>query len=424
MVDRRKGRVLRGYHHTHSIADSSEGVSTSRVVDLRTKWDTTRFSVALTIVGRIRTDIHTKDEVFMAQKVSVAVLYNQVGEDEYELMRKQAPKELDFKPEFRMDVATVEEEIMALVKGLRTAGFRAYAVNVNDRFDLLYQTLSRRSPDAVFNLIEFFNDDPRQEYMVAALYELLRIPYTGAPPYTLALCQRKASTKHLLLANGIRTPRFKVMEPGPLPRRHGLRYPLIVKPAREDASAGIDNASVVDSLDRMHERVQYVWKEFSQPALVEEFIDGRELNVSIIGNYPPKVLPIGEMVFTDLPPHLHNIVSFDAKWNPQHEAYHKMYTKCPAELPKKVEQRVRDIALAAYTLLGCRDYARVDIRLSKKHQIYVLEVNPNPDLTEGVAFMESAKKGGMSFSATLARIVEFALRRTPKALSRRELVST
>ncbi|MBM2846208.1 MAG: D-alanine-D-alanine ligase, partial [Bacteroidetes bacterium] len=140
----------------------------------------------------------------MAQKVSVAVLYNQVGEDEYELMRKQAPKELDFKPEFRMDVATVEEEIMALVKGLRTAGFRAYAVNVNDRFDLLYQTLSRRSPDAVFNLIEFFNDDPRQEYMVAALYELLRIPYTGAPPYTLALCQRKASTKHLLLANGIR----------------------------------------------------------------------------------------------------------------------------------------------------------------------------------------------------------------------------
>lgn len=352
----------------------------------------------------------------MSQKVSVAVLYNQVGVDEYELMRKQAPKELDFKPEFRMDVATVEEEIRALVKGLRRAGFRAYAVNVNDRFDLLYQTLSRRNPDAVFNLIEFFNDDPRQEYMVAALYELLRVPYTGAPPYTLALCQRKASTKHLLLANGIRTPRFKVMEPGPLPRRHGLRYPLIVKPAREDASAGIDDASVVDSLDRMHERVQYVWKEFAQPALVEEFIDGRELNVAILGNYPPRALPIAEMVFTDLPPHLHNIVSYDAKWNPQHVAFHKVYSVCPAELPRKVAQRVSDIALAAYKLLGCRDYARVDIRLSKKSQIYVLEVNPNPDLTEGVAFMESAKKAGLSFSATLGRIVEFALRRTPKAL--------
>jgi D-alanine-D-alanine ligase len=350
----------------------------------------------------------------MAQKVSVAVLYNQVGEDEYELMRKQSKKDLDFTPVFRMDVATVQEEIRALVKGLRTAGFRAYAVNVEDDFYALYKTLVRRKPDAIFNLIEFFNDDPRQEFMVAGLYELLRIPYTGAPPFTLGLCQRKASTKHLLLANGIRTPRFKVMTRGPLLRRHGLRYPVIVKPAREDASAGIDNSSVVENLESMHKRVQYVWDEFDQPALVEEFVDGRELNVAILGNYPPKVLPIAEMMFSDLPPHLYPIVSYDAKWNPHHEAFHKTYTQCPADLPKKVEKRVKEVALRAYQLLGCRDYARVDIRLNKQHQIYVLEVNPNPDLTEGVAFMESAKKAGMSFSVTLGKIVEMALRRTPK----------
>lgn len=354
----------------------------------------------------------------MSSKVSVAVLYNQVGEDEYELMRKQSPVELDFKPEFKMDVATVQEEIAALVKGLRKAGFRAYAVNVEDRFEILYQVLTRRKPDAVFNLIEFFNDDPRQEFLVAGLYDLLRIPYTGAPPFTLALCQRKASTKRLLLANGIRTPRFKVMEEGrPILRRHGLHYPLIVKPVREDASAGIDDSAVVEDRDKLHERVRFVWQEFKQPALVEEFIDGRELNVAILGNHPPKVLPIAEMDFSELPPHLRNIVSYDAKWNPRHESFHKVYPICPAKLPKRVEQRVKEVSLTAYKLMGCRDYARIDIRLDKHNHPYVLEVNPNPDLTEGVAFMESAQKGGLSFSMTLRKIVEEALRRTPKSVS-------
>jgi D-alanine-D-alanine ligase len=341
----------------------------------------------------------------------VAVIYSQVGEDEYELMRKKSPKELDFEPEFKLDVATVEEEIKALVKALKKQGYRVRAINIQDDFKLLMQALTRPRPDVIFNLVEFFNDDPRQEFMVAGLYDLLRIPYTGAPPYTLALCQRKASTKHLLLANGIRTPRFKVMTDGHLPRRHGLRYPLIVKPVREDASAGIDNASVVSSLDQMHERVRYVWKEFAQAALVEEFIEGRELNVAILGNDPPQALPISEIDFSAMPDHLHPIVSFEAKWDPHHEAFHKMHPKCPADLPKRIEKRVKEVALAAYKLMGCRDYARVDIRLGKGGHIYVLEVNPNPDLTEGVAFMESAEEAGMTFGMTLGAIVELALQR-------------
>jgi D-alanine-D-alanine ligase len=249
--------------------------------------------------------------------------------------------------------------------------------------------------------------------MVAGLYELLCIPYTGATPYALALCQRKAATKDMLLANGIRTPRFKVMREGPLLRRHGLHYPVIVKPAREDASAGIDNASVVDTLDQMHQRVQYVWKEFQQPALVEEFVEGRELHAAVLGNYPPKVLPIAEMDFSGLPPHHRSILTYDAKWDPHTEAFQKVDSKCPADLPKKVEARVKEVALAAYRLLGCRDYARIDMRLNRKQQVYVLEVNPNPELAEGDAFMESAAKAGLSFPITLRKIVELALRRTP-----------
>lgn len=354
----------------------------------------------------------------MAAKVSIVVLYNQIGEEEYEDMIRKAKRETDLKVEVRDQISTVGDQLHALVRGLTEAGFKAYAVNIRDRFDELYRALTRRKPDAIFNLVEFFNDDPRQEYMVAALYELLRIPYTGASPFTLALCQRKASTKHILLANGIRTPKFRVMEDGKLPRRHGLRYPLIVKPVREDASAGINNASVVESFDQMQERVYFVWKEFHQPALVEEYIDGRELHVPILGNYPPKILPITEVDFSQLSTHLHNILSFEAKWDPHHEAFQQVKTQCPAELHPRLRRRVIDAALAAYNALGCRDYARIDMRLNKRNQVYVLEVNPNPDLAEGDAFMQSAIKSGLTPAATLRKIVELALRRTPVDRSR------
>ncbi len=348
----------------------------------------------------------------MVEKVSVGVLYNQIGEDDYERMLRKARRDPDLKLG-RARITTVDEQIAELVRALRTAGFRAYSVNVRDRFEALHRVLTRRRPDAVFNLVEFFNDDPTQEYMVASLYELLRIPYTGAPPFALALCQRKGSTKHLLLANGIRTPRFRVMREGVSPGRHNLQYPLIVKPVREDASVGIDNKSVVEDRGEMQARVEYVWKEFGQPALVEEFIEGRELHVPILGNYPPQILPIAEIDFSRLPPELHNILSFEAKWDPRHIAYRKLQSKCPADLPKRTEKKVREVALATYQLLGCRDYARIDMRLGRRNEVYVLEVNPNPDLSEQDVFMQSARTAGIDTTATLRKIVELALRRTP-----------
>jgi len=354
----------------------------------------------------------------MGSKVSVAVLYNQIGEEEYEKMVKKARRDPDLSLSAWHGMSTVDEQIGDLVRALDEAGFRAYAVNIHDRFPDLHRALTRKKPDVIFNLVEFFNDDPRQEYMVACLYELLRIPYTGASPFTLALCQRKSSSKQLLLAHGIRTPRFRLMRDGPVPKRHGLRYPLIVKPVREDASAGIDNRSVVEDFDQMNERVHYVWKEFKQSALVEEYIEGRELHVPVLGNYPPKVLPITEMDFSDLPSHLHNILSYEAKWDPSHEAYQKLQERCPADLSTRLERKVRLTALAAYTALGCRDYARIDLRLNKWNRLHVLEVNPNPDLSEGDVFMQSARQAGLSSAATLRKIVELALRRTPREPSR------
>jgi D-alanine-D-alanine ligase len=154
-----------------------------------------------------------------------------------------------------------------------------------------------------------------------------------------------------------------------------------------------------------------VFREFEQPVLIEEYIDGRELNVAVLGDVKPKVLPISEIDFSKMPAHLHNIVSYQAKWEPMHEAYHKTIPKCPAKLPKKIEAEAKEIALKAFEAMGCRDYCRVDMRLSKDKKLYVLEVNPNPDLTEDAGFMRSMKHAGYSYKRALKTIVDLAAAR-------------
>jgi D-alanine-D-alanine ligase len=144
---------------------------------------------------------------------------------------------------------------------------------------------------------------------------------------------------------------------------------------------------------------------------VEEYIDGRELNVAVIGDKNPVALPISEIDFSEMPVHLHNIVSYQAKWDPNNEAYHKTIPICPAKLPPEIERAAKNIALKAFNIMGCRDYARIDIRLSKDNQLYVLEVNPNPDLTEGAGFLRSTEAAGYSYVQTLEEIIKFALAR-------------
>ena len=145
--------------------------------------------------------------------------------------------------------------------------------------------------------------------------------------------------------------------------------------------------------------------------MVEEYISGRELNVAVMGDKKPKVLPISEIDFSKMPEHLFNIVSFQAKWDPLHESYHKTIPQCPAKLPKKVREDAFNIAIKCFKAMGCRDYARVDMRLSKDKKLYVLEVNPNPDLTDGAGFMRSAGEAGYSYRRALKRIVDLAAKR-------------
>ncbi len=344
-------------------------------------------------------------------KTRVIVLYNQVGEDEYQKLKGVDPSTLGFETEYPIDVSSAQEEYTALVDALRSEGFDARAVNVKEDLGRLQRLLQRDPPDVVFNLVEFFHDNARLEGSVAGFFELLRIPYTGSGPFALTLCQRKALTKQVLLANGVPTPRYRLLTQPVVPKRHGLHYPLIVKPAREDASIGLDKGSVVYDYQSLVERVNMIFTSFRPPMIVEEFIEGRELHVSILGNDPPVVLPIIGFDFSGLPPDYPSIISYAVKWNPLEESYHRVHSECPAKLSQRLKNKVEAISLAAYRITGVRDYARLDLRLDAQNHLYVLEVNPNPDLTEGVSFMESAEKAGLSFSTTLRKIVEFALDR-------------
>lgn len=346
-----------------------------------------------------------------SNKPFVAVLYNHVGEDVYEKLKEFDPKTLGFEPEYDIEVATVLDEYDAVVKGLRRAGFRARGYNLEEDIRRLERVLKRSKPDVVFNLVEHFRDDPELEAHIAALFDVYGVAYTGSTPFALALCQRKGLAKQLLEAGGVPTPRFHRLFESTISKDHGLQYPLIVKPAQEDASTGIDRDSVVHDHPQLTIQLERVDKEFGVPILVEEFIEGTELHVAILGNDPPEILPPIEWNFSDLPEDYPRIISYAAKWNPLAEVYHRIHSVCPADLTDDELEKVQDAAIRAYEITECRDYARVDIRLSDDGIPYVLEVNPNPDLTEGVSYMEAADEGGYTFAETLGVIASEALER-------------
>jgi len=345
------------------------------------------------------------------QRESVVVLYNSVGDEGYDKLKEVDPATLGFKPEYDIAVSTVAEEYEAIVEGLRKERFQARGVNVAEEIKNLERLVRRNPPDVVFNLVEGFHDDADLEPAVAGFLDLYRIPYTGAPPIALANCRRKGLMKQLLLANGVPTPKFQQLWKPKITVRHGLHYPLIIKPAREDASAGVDERSVVYDRAELLAQLERVFAEFDPPILVEEFIEGREFHVGIVGNEEPEVLPPLEYDFSEMPPDQPKVISYAAKWDPLAEVFHRVAAHCPADITKRLAKKIEEVSLRAYHVSGCRDYARLDLRVSANNHVYVLEVNPNPDLTEGVSFMHSAEEAGYTFPKMLRKITELALER-------------
>lgn len=358
----------------------------------------------------------------------VLLLWNQVEEDVYERWREEGQKTLEWDPNKEVpDVGTVAEELDEMCAAIREAGYILEVVNVQDSVDKLLGAMRLFRPDVIFNLVEYFNDDAAQEAFIAGLYEIFGEHYTGNRPQALLACQNKFRTKLALAAEGVPTAKFFLAKSTPVPRDHGLRFPVIVKPALEDASGGIEHDSVVHDNEALDARIERVLKEFEMPALVEEYISGREIHCAILGNETPEALPLFEMQFDDSKLYQGDgaaqwrpqIISYRAKWDPHSKDFYAMDAICPApDLDPITEDLIRGVAIKAYKTMGCRDYARVDMRLDVEEGVpYVLEVNPNPDLVNGAAYMMCASASGRSYSQTLAEIIEMAMERRRREIA-------
>ncbi len=307
----------------------------------------------------------------------------------------------------------VLEERENIVQALQAVGYRCSMFNVDRDITRLLNYIKNEKPDVIFNLCESVGNEAIHEMHIAGLFELFEIPYTGSDPLTLGIALNKVKVKELLLYHQLLTPQFQIIRsPVRITLDESLNFPLIVKPSREDASLGISTESVVNNFNDLKKRVRYIIEQFDQPALAEEYIDGRELNVAIIGNRKPIVLPISEIDMSTMPKQYHRIITYNAKWMKETDEYIHTKGVCPAILPTEIEATIKSMALKAYRSIGCRDYARVDFRLSKENRPYLLEINPNPDISDDAGFARSARTYGFTFEELINKIVEFALERT------------
>lgn len=304
-----------------------------------------------------------------------------------------------------MDMAVHARDVTEV---FREAGHQAECVCWDDALQPTIEALRVLQPQVVFNLTECPLGVCRKAPYAAGLLELLRLPYTGNGPLAQALATDKVLAKRILAAHGIPTPAYELHHD--LSRECELTFPVIVKPAYEDGSLGITEASVVDDAAQLRRQVDHVLTTFRQAALIEAFMPGREFQVTILGNGtaedPYHIPPPAEIAYTSTE---WRIVSYAAKWEPQHPAYKATPPVCPAELTKELRERLVGLGTACAEAFGLTGYARVDIRLDAHGKPHVLEVNPNPDLSRDAGLPRAARAAGLDYAALLLEIVRLGL---------------
>lgn len=307
------------------------------------------------------------------------------------------------------DTVISDEAVHRMRRGLNALGVDATPVAIYRDIAGPIKHFDPRE-HVIFNWCEGLDDDPNAYDAIPPVLEKLGFAYTGCDAWSLATSQNKAITKTILLQNKIPTPVSRVYDRAVL--NGWRRFPALVKPAAEHCSFGITRESVVDTPQQLKERVQYVLDTWREPALVEDFIDGVEYNVSIWGNADAQVLPIGAIDYSAFTDYHDRLVTFDAKWNPESDAYRLTGVQCPAPLDLPLQRRIERVALKTYRALKMRDYGRIDIRV-RNGVPYVLDVNANPDITMEGGFARSARAAGFDYGQTTAKILSFAARRMP-----------
>ncbi len=332
----------------------------------------------------------------------VVVLYNVDYED--------STPEFDPAWAARAEVGLVATGVAS---ALSEAGYDAHLVPVDGDLPALRARLTELEPECAFNLCESLVGDARLESAVPLVLELLGLPFTGSAPEVLSLALRKDRVKQRLEAAGIPTPAGRVLTSADdaMLGAGDLEFPLIVKPVREDGSVGICHGSVVRSRAELRGAAAKVLETLRQPCLVEQYIDGREFNVALLGHPTPRVLPLSEIDFSGLPTGVPRIVSYDAKWSSGSEDDLGTVPVIHPSLPNAVGARVRRVATDAFRAVGVRDYGRVDLRLAPTGVPYVVDVNPNCDLAKHAGMARAALAVGIEYSALAGLLVRYALRR-------------
>lgn len=332
----------------------------------------------------------------MTQAPRVAVVYNA-----YE-PRSQGSGE-------RLSEESVAGMAQEASEALRSRGLEPTLVPLQRSLFTFLARIRELGPDVLVNLCEGYYGRPQWESNVAGVFEILGLSFTGNGAKTLALCQDKFKAKAVLLAAGLPTAPAQLMWTGEEPRE--FDFPLIVKPNAEDASLGVSPDSVVRDEGSLRRQVRRVIDTYRQPALVEAFIDGREFNVAVMENGQPSALPVSEIDFSTLPEDAPRILSYDAKWFEDHPLYQKTPPVCPAPVDDDLRDRLQALAVDAFRTLGCRDYARVDFRMDRDGRVFILEVNPNPDISTNAGFARALRAAGIEYPAFWAMMLGNALAR-------------
>ena len=309
----------------------------------------------------------------------------------------------------------VDPVLDQLDHALRENGHETRRVVVDDTVEPLVTSLNRDRPELVFNLAESFGGKSALESNVAALLNLLKLRYTGSSPAGLIMAGDKTLTKKVLSFHSILTPRFATVFRGNVDWAGDIDFPLILKPPQEDASLGITQKSIVNDVKELLETISSLQTEFQSPVLAEEFIDGREFYVGLLGNSNVQALPIIELDFSKFPKGLPKIASWSAKWGEDGDGKGAEFagTKSvfPTDLSEDLDARIKKVAIDAFHALRLRDYARVDLRVTPSEKIYVIEANPNCYLEAESEFAMAAQKEGIEYPALINRILELATAR-------------
>lgn len=360
----------------------------------------------------------------LLRQLHVALVYNlkrenadEVAGEEVEQLKDDGPT-LVAPPVLKEATKTdtyAEWDTQETIDAVRTAIEQRHRVSLVEANEEAFQRFKELRPDIVFNIAEGFRGASR-EAQIPAMLEMLGIPYTGSDPITLGICLDKSRAKEILSFYGIPNPSFRVVSSLADLHENGYAYPSIVKPLHEGSSKGIFNNSIVNDFASLRAEVEKIVGEYDQPALIEQFLSGREFTVAMLGNHPDvRTLPVVEIRFDSLPPGVNPIYSYEAKWIWDQLEHPIDVHECPARITSEMQRKIEYVCREAFRVLSCRDWCRIDVRLDGHGEPHVIELNPLPGILpnpeEHSCFPQAARVAGIEYNTMINTVLDAAVRR-------------